>query len=140
MKTTESARPRAEAGFTLIELLVVIVIISILAAIAIPVFFAQRDKGIRAQTVSGLKNAATSMQAWYTENSDYEPPHGEGPGAVIDMAWLESLDWKPIQGLYIDVVAADANEFCLSATHDVLPGLQMRYSSGTGVAEEGTCP
>ena len=137
---TKGSRSGAEAGFTLVELLVVIVIISILAAIAIPVFFAQRDKAIRAQAESGLKNAATIMQAWYTENSDYEPPHGEAPGALVDMAWLESLDWKPIEDLYIDIVEANGDEFCLSATHNVIPGLQMRYSSEGGTPEDGTCP
>ena len=57
-----------EGGFTLIELLVVIIIIAILAAIAIPVFLKQREKGWKSQAESGVKNAATAMESYGTEN------------------------------------------------------------------------
>jgi type IV pilus assembly protein PilA len=57
-----------EEGFTLIELLVVIIIIGILAAIAIPVFLNQRQKGYDAQAKSDLRNMATAEETWLTDN------------------------------------------------------------------------
>ena len=65
------AQEENEGGFTLIELLVVIIIIGILAAIAIPVFLNQRKKGYDAQAKSDLRNAATSMETYLTDNNVY---------------------------------------------------------------------
>ena len=61
-----------EAGFTLIELLVVMLILGILAAIAIPAFFNQRDKANDAQAKSMARTAQTAMETYATDSGgDY---------------------------------------------------------------------
>ena len=65
------AQEEREGGFTLIELLVVIIIIGILAAIAIPVFLNQRNKGYDAQAKSDLRNGATIQETYLTDNGVY---------------------------------------------------------------------
>jgi len=59
---------KSEAGFTLIELLVVMLILGILAAIAIPAFFNQRQKASDAQSKAAARTAETAMETYATEN------------------------------------------------------------------------
>ena len=65
-------RAQSEKGFTLIELLVVILIIGILAAIAIPAFLGQREKAQDGSAKTQARNAATAMEAIYTDDQKYE--------------------------------------------------------------------
>jgi len=81
MYVSSSKAPRANQGFTLIELLVVLSIISILAAIIMPVFAKVREKARQSACVSNLKQFATAMTLYADDNNEIYPwtDHYAGP-------------------------------------------------------------
>jgi len=89
-----------EGGFTLIELLVVIIIIGILAAIAIPVFLNQRQKGVDAGIKSDLKQMANEVESAFTDTQTYP-----ATAPVIKATTGNVLTYK---------VSADGNFYCIN--------------------------
>ena len=65
---------RDESGFTLVELLVVMLILGLLAAIAIPAFFNQRDKAKDADAKTAVRTAETSMETYGTDHDGLYTP------------------------------------------------------------------
>lgn len=125
-----------EEGFTLIELLVVIIIIGILAAIAIPTFLNQRQKGWDSAAKSDLKNAAIAQESYYTSAS---PPAytdnaadelaTEGFNATADVDLTVTLS-------AVNTVAGQA--YCMEASH-VNSDTTWILDSSNGAIVEGTC-
>ena len=89
-------------GFTLIELLIVVVIISILAAIAIPKFSSTKEKAYMAKMRGDLRNMATAQEAYVTDNLIYYGGavpsaalfYNPSPGVAIVINLANNVGWS----------------------------------------------
>jgi type IV pilus assembly protein PilA len=120
----------AKAAIAVAISLGLIFIIAILAAIAIPVFLRQREKGWESQVTSALTNAATAEESFYVGNNYYTH-------SVVDLQTSEGLSTPP--PVQLTVAYADGVRYCIEAQHLELPNRIWSLDSTVRVPREGPC-
>lgn len=103
------------AGFTLIELMIVVAILSILASIAIPVFYGYKYKASMAEAQSNI-GAINSLEMAYAADTLYYVSSAWSPNNVPG---LQPVPWQT--GNYLDIIG-----------FSIKGNVRFRYSVGAG--------
>lgn len=115
-------KQKQAAGFTLIELMIVLVIISILAAIAVPSYQNSTQKARRSDAKAALSSAVMAQEKWFFQYSGYasdvDDIGGDGAGTLLSPeGWYKiTLNMNAGSGSCVGGAGVKYNCYTLTAT------------------------
>ncbi|HEV3228290.1 MAG TPA: type II secretion system protein [Solirubrobacteraceae bacterium] len=132
-------------GFTIIELLVVLVMIGILAAIALPTFLRQTNKGQDASAEANARTLAVQIESCNLDQNGYTMPACEQPtnagiptdpyGTTVPAPGHVAVASAAPGGYTIVSASASGGLFVIA--RDPSTGLPSRWCTRPG---QGSCP
>ena len=102
--TSVNQRKNSQGGFTLIELMIVVVVISILAAIALPAYSNFVRQGHRVDAQGEMLRFAQAMERCFTRTRDYED--ASCPDGFVGTRYEFSLDPDETSATTFTIIAA----------------------------------
>ena len=123
-------RMASEKGFTLIELLVVMLIIGILAAIAIPTFFNQREKAGDSSAKEMAHTAQVAAETVATDNNGSYATVSPTVLNAIDASIRTSAGTPPKP--YVSAASGTADSWTITVTSTTGNTFSITKATGTG--------